>query len=321
MKPRLVVTRQLTPQVEARIANEFDAFPISKAGLTVDEAVDAANSFAAEALLITAAFKLDANVIKRLPSSLKIVATCSVGFDHIDVNAAKAEGLIVTNTPDVLNAATADLAFLLMLGACRRIGEYDRHMRAGWSRMFGMTEMLGVDIEGKTLGIIGMGRIGQALARRARAFDMKIAYHNRNRLPPETEEGATYYSDLNQMLPECDVLSVHAPGGEGTRNLINEDVFAKLPKGAVFVNTSRGTLVDEDALIRALQSGDLYAAGLDVFWGEPKIDPRFAELPNVLLAPHMGSATAETRTAMGARSLKNIEAVLGGGKPLDPLWT
>jgi len=307
--------------VEARIASEFDAFPISGAGLSVDEAVDAVKSFEADALLITAAFKLDMSVIERLPASLKIVATCSVGFDHIDVNAAKAKRLVVTNTPDVLNAATADLAFLLMLGACRRIGEYDRHVRAGWSRMFGMTEMLGVDIEGKTLGIIGMGRIGQALARRARAFGMNVAYHNRNRLAAELEDGATFHASLGEMLPECDVLSVHAPGGEATRNLINENVLAKLPKGAVFVNTSRGTLVDEDALIQALQSGHLYAAGLDVFCGEPKIDPRFAELPNVLLAPHMGSATMETRSAMGDRSLRNIEAVLSGGKPLDPLWT
>ena len=320
MKPRLVLTRELTAPVLESIAQEFDAILPGKDGLTADQAVEAIHKHKADALILTASMKLNHEVIERLPAHLKIAATCSVGFEHIDVAAAKAKGLIVTNTPDVLNDATADLAFLLILGACRRIGEYDRTVRGGWSRFFGMAEMLGVEVSSKTLGIIGMGRIGQAVARRARGFGLKVLYYNRNRLSPELEEGATYCASLDEMLPRCDILSLHAPGGQGTLKMIDAQLLAKLPRGAVFVNTSRGMLVDEDALIAALKDGHLFAAGLDVFWNEPKIDPRFAELPNVLLAPHMGSATLETRTAMGERCLKNIRAVLNGGKPVDPLW-
>jgi lactate dehydrogenase-like 2-hydroxyacid dehydrogenase len=226
----------------------------------------------------------------------------------------------VTNTPDVLTDATADMAFLLILNACRRAHEYDGIMRKGWGRAFGMGDMLGIDASGKTLGIFGMGRIGRAVAQRARGFNMKIVYHNKTRLPPELEQGATYYPTLNEMLPHCQILSVHAPAGPTTNKVMNAQTLGLLPKGAVFVNTARGTLVDEDALFDALKSGHLFAAGLDVFHNEPNADKRFATLENTFLVPHMGSATVETRKAMGDRALDNIAAVLAGRPPIDPLW-
>jgi len=208
---------------------------------------------------------------------------------------------------------------LLILAACRRAAEYEQVMRRGWGTAFGMGEFLGQSVSGKRLGIIGMGRIGQAVARRARGFGMTVLYNNRRRLAPDLEQGAIYCETLDALLPRCDILSLHAPATADTENLINARTLALLPKGAVFVNTARGQLVDEDALIAALSSGQLFAAGLDVFRGEPNVDPRFRSLPNVFLCPHMGSATVETRNAMGLRCLDNIAAVCAGLAPIDPL--
>ena len=252
---------------------------------------------------------------------MKILATCSVGTEHIDIAAAQARGLPVTNTPDVLTECTADLALMLILNACRRGAEYDAIMRAGWRKGYGLGEMLGLRVWGKTLGILGMGRIGRAVAARARGFGMRIIYCNNKRLPPALEQHAEYFADFRAMLPHCDILTLHAPGGPATSAIINAETLSLLPPGAVFVNTSRGGLVDEDALFEALACGHLFAAGLDVFRAEPDFDTRFADLPNVFLCPHMGSATVETRNAMGDRALDNIAAVLAGKPPLDPLWT
>jgi lactate dehydrogenase-like 2-hydroxyacid dehydrogenase len=217
----------------------------------------------------------------------------------------------------VLTNATADFAFMLMLGASRRAAEYDQAMRRGWQRYFGMAEMLGKDVSGKTLGIIGYGRIGRALARRARGFDMRVLCHSRTR--PADLAGAEYFADYREMLPLCDILSLHAPAQAGGKPIMDREGFALLPPGAVFVNTGRGSLVDEDALYEALASKHLFAAGLDVFAKEPAFDRRFAELPNTFLAPHMGSATEEARTAMGHRTLDNIAAVLSTGRAIDPV--
>jgi len=320
MKPRIVLTRVMTDAVMERASREFDAILPPPGGLDLEATLKALEEHQAEGLFFTSGTKLDAATIARIPSHVKIAGTCSVGFDHIDVEAAKARGLIVTNTPDVLNNATADMAFLLILGACRRAAEYDQIMRKGWGRFYGMHEMLGLDVSGKTLGIVGMGRIGRAVARRARGFDMKVIYHNRTRLDADLEEGAEYYADLREMLSRCDILTLHAPGGAGTAGLMNRETFALLPKGAVFVNTARGSLVDEEALLEALDSGQLFAAGLDVFAKEPTVDPRLAAHSKVFLAPHMGSATVETRTAMGFRVLDNIAAVAAGKPPIDPIW-
>ena len=226
----------------------------------------------------------------------------------------------MTNTPGVLTECTADFAMMLLLAAARRGAEYDRIMRQGWRRRIGQGELLGVRVTGKRVGILGMGRIGRAFAQRARGFDMKVLYHGRTRLPPELEQGAEYFSEFHDMLPHCDFLSVHAPGGAATNKIIDARALSLLPDGAVLVNVARGSLVDEDALLDALTSGKLFAAGLDVFRDEPDYDLRFPKLENVVLAPHVGSASKETRDAMGFRALDNIAAVLAGRPAIDPLW-
>ena len=270
-----------------------------------------------EAVLISSRVKLGSAALAALPAQIKIVASCSVGTEHIDLTAAQARGLAITNTPDVLTDATADMAFMLLLCAARRARQYAQIMDRGWRERFGLGDMLGIDVSGATLGILGMGRIGQAVARRAEGFGMKVVYHNRKRLAPEQERGATYYGDLPAMLPHCQFLSLHAPGGAGANGIINQETLALLPPDAVLVNTSRGQLVDEEALYQALTTGRLAAAGLDVFRNEPEYDERFSALPNVFLTPHMGSATKKTRNAMGFRCLDNIAVCLAGGNPPD----
>lgn len=320
MKPRLIVSRQMPSDVEDRIRREFDCpGPIGE-DLDLETTQRLLAESGAQALLCTSHLKLTAEAMARLPTTLQVVATCSVGFDHLDVPAAKARGLPLTNTPDVLNECTADLAFMLLLNAARRGHEYDAVMRGGWRRGMGMGEMLGIRVWGKTLGILGMGGIGRAVAARARGFGMTVLYCNRTRLPPELEQGATWFGAIEDMLPRCQFLTLHAPSGPLTNGIIDARTLALLPKGAVLVNTARGPLVNEDALVAALTSGHLAAAGLDVFHREPDYDLRFAAMENVFLTPHMGSATHETRRAMGDRALDNILAVLEGRPAIDPLW-
>jgi lactate dehydrogenase-like 2-hydroxyacid dehydrogenase len=316
--PRLVVAPSLPADVFHSLAQHFDSVGGDR-DLSADQALELADQRQAEALLVSHYHKMTPEVIARLPASLKILATVTVGYDHIDVPAAKARGLVVTNTPDVLTDCTADMAMLLILAASRRAAEGEQLMRKGWRKSFGMGEFLGRSVSGKRLGIFGMGRIGQALAQRARGFGMTISYCNRRRLPPEQELGARYFAELEAMLPACDIVSINAPATPETDKLFNRRALALLPKGAVLVNTARGKLIDEDALIEALQSGHLFAAGLDVFRQEPDFDLRFAALPNVFLTPHIGSATVETRNAMGFRALDNIAAVCSGGEAIDPL--
>jgi lactate dehydrogenase-like 2-hydroxyacid dehydrogenase len=263
---------------------------------------------------------LDAAAIAALPATVRAGATISVGYDHIDVIAARARGLMVTNTPGVLDECTADHAMMLLLTAARRGMEYDRIMRQGWRYRIGQGDLLGVRVTGKRLGILGMGRIGRAFAQRARGFDMKILYHGRTRLPPDLEQDAEYFPDFHAMLPHCHFLSIHAPGGAATNRMIDARALSLLPDGAVLVNVARGSLIDEDALYDALTTGKLFAAGLDVFRDEPDYDLRFAALDNVVLSPHVGSASKETRDAMGFRALDNIAAVLAGRPAIDPLW-
>ena len=320
MMPRLIVTRRVPEAVIERMRSEFDSI-ITETEMGQEEALVAARSHRADALFLSGRFKLDAATIAALPNHVRIGATCAVGYDNIDVASAKARGLVVTNAPEVLTDCTADLAFMLILNACRRAAEYSTIMQQGWRRQFGLDECLGLRVSGKTLGIVGMGRIGRAVAKRARGFDMKIVYTNQDPLPPDLAEGAEYFDDVRKMLPHCDILSLHAPGGPTSDRMMNAETFALLPKGAVFVNAARGQLVEEDALIHALQSGHLFAAGLDVFRKEPDFDLRLKDLPNVFLTPHMASGTIETRTAMGMRALDNIARVCAGEAPIDPLWT
>ncbi len=250
-----------------------------------------------------------------LPDSVKVVGTFSVGFDHVDLAAIRARGIPLVNTPDVLSVATAECAMLLILAAARRAGEGERHVRTrGWGG-WAPTQLMGTLVSGRRLGIFGMGRIGRELARMAGGFDMPVHYRDQQRLPPELERGAVFHDDDDSFLSVCDVLSLHAPGGEGTRHWLDAARIAKLPKGAIVANAARGTLIDDSALIAALKSGQVAAAGLDVYNDEPKLNPGYFALENVVLLPHLGSATIETRDAMGHIVLDGIDAVLAGKTP------
>jgi lactate dehydrogenase-like 2-hydroxyacid dehydrogenase len=315
-KPVLLVTRRLSDAVEARARRDYRAI-LNEADrvFTRDELIVACQEV--DAVLPCHSEVLDAEVIAALPPRLKVIANHSVGTDHVDLAAAKAKGVIVTNTPDVLSDATAEIAMLCMLGAARRGAEGDRMIREGrwdfWSPAF----MVGRQVTGKRFGVLGMGRVGQVTAERARGFGMEIHYHNRRRLDPVLEKGAVFHDTVEGLMAASDVLSLHCPATPETRDVINERTLALLPEGAILVNTARGALVDEAALVAALKSGRLFAAGLDVFKTEPGGNPAIAALPNVFLLPHVGSATRETRDAMGFRALDNLDAVFAGRAPRD----
>jgi lactate dehydrogenase-like 2-hydroxyacid dehydrogenase len=315
-KPKLLITRRLTDAVQARAARDYDV------DLNDDDHVFArdeliARSSAADAVLPCHSEHYSAEVIAALPPTMKIIANHSVGTDHVDLAAAKAKGIVVTNTPDVLSDATAEIAILCMLGAARRGAEGDAMIRAGtwdfWSPAF----MVGRQTTGKRFGILGMGRVGQVTAERARGFGMQVHYHNRRRLPPETEKGAVFHDTLEGLLAVSDVLSLHCPATPASTGAINAATLALLPPRAILVNTARGALVNEADLIAALTSGRLFAAGLDVFQTEPGGNPALATLPNTFLLPHIGSATEETRDAMGFRALDNLDAYFAGAAPGD----
>jgi lactate dehydrogenase-like 2-hydroxyacid dehydrogenase len=310
MEPRLLIAAPLTESVIARATTQFGAVCSQERQLTVDELIGKAADLAVPALLVSARMKLGAADIARLPETVGLLATCSVGYEHIDIEAARRRGIAVTNTPDVLTEATADLTMMLMLCASRRAREYDTIMRNGWRRVFGLNEMLGVQISGKTLGIIGMGRIGRAVARRARGFGMTIHYHDQARNAEEDAAGAVFHSTIEDLLETADVVTLHTPGS--AMPLLSRERIARMRPGAILVNAARGALVDEEALIEALNDRRLAAAGLDTYAREPDFDLRFNDLPNVFLTPHVGSATLETRDAMGMRALDNIGAFLRG---------
>lgn len=315
-KPVVLVTRKLPDAVEARLRRDYDARLNPEDRLYgSDELI--ALSEGADAVLPCHTEKLTADVIARLPDSIRAIANFSVGVDHVDLRAARDRGIIVTNTPDVLSDATAEIAMLCMIGAARRASEGERLVRTAEWRDWSPAFMVGIQVTGKRIGIVGMGRVGQVVAQRARGFDMEVHYHNRSRLDPAQEQGAVFHADLDELLPLSEVLSLNCPATEETRGLLNAESIARLPDGAIVVNTARGALVDDDALIDALRSGKLYAAGLDVFNDEPEIDPRYRELDNVFLLPHIGSATRETRDAMGFRALDNLDAIFAGRQPGD----
>ena len=317
-KAVVLVTRKLPQAVEARLARDYDArFNKEDTVYNSKQIIDLAAG--ADAVIPCHTEKLTAEVIQQLPDSIRAICSFSVGYDHIDLDAAKVRGIIVTNTPEVLSDATAEIAMLCMLGAARRAYEGEREIRTETWADWGATYQLGIQVTGKRLGILGAGRVGQIMDKRARGFDMEIHYYNRNRLPPELEAGAIYHESVEALLPHCDFLSIHCPATPETHHLINAERIALLPDGAVVVNTARGAVVDDNALIEALQSGKLFAAGLDVFNNEPNIDPRYKELPNTFLLPHIGSATRETRDAMGFRALDNLDAILSGAEPRDRL--
>lgn len=313
-RKKIVVTRRLPPLVEARAARDYDAVlnPEDRL-LGADGLIRAAEG--ADALLICSSEKLTRELIGRIPASVKVVSTFSAGLDHIDLDAARERGLPIGNTPDAVTIATAEIAMLLVLGAARRAPEGEAMIRdrqwSGWHS----TLLLGRRLDGKRLGIFGMGKIGQALAKRARGFDMIIHYHNRRRLPTEEELGAVYHESLESLLGVSDVLSINAPSTPETRSVLNAATIELLPQGAIVVNTARGDLVVDEDLIAALKSGRVGYAGLDVFRGEPRINEGYYDLPNAFLLPHVGSATIEARNEMGFAALDNIDAVLNGKEP------
>lgn len=316
-KPVVLVTRKLPDRVEARLARDYEAILNPDDRLySRDELV--ALSSQVDAYLPCHTERFDADVIGRLDARVKVIANFSVGVDHCDLGAAKKKGVIVTNTPDVLSDATAEIAMLLMLGAARRASEGERLMRAAAWKDWSPSFMVGRQVTGKRFGVLGMGRVGQVAAQRARGFDMEIHYYNRRRLDAAVEQGAIYHDTPEGLLANCDVLSIHCPATPETRGLLNAERIACLPEGAIVVNTGRGGVVDDDALVAALRSGHVWAAGLDVFNNEPDgIHPGYRTLENIFLLPHIGSATMETRDAMGFRALDNLDAVFSGREPLD----
>ena len=315
-KPVILVTRKLPDAVEDRLRQDY------KPMLNPDDRLYSSDQLVAlsegvDAIMPCHTERFSAEVIARLPDCVKAIANFSVGVDHVDLQAAAARGIIVTNTPDVLSDATAEIAILCMLGAARRASEGERLVRgAGW-KDWSPAFMVGVQVTGKRVGIVGMGRVGQIVARRMRGFDMEVHYHNRRRIDSALEQGAVFHESLEEMLPLCDVLSLNCPATPETTGLLNARRIGLLPDGAIVINTARGALVDDDALVAALKSGKLYSAGLDVYNSEPAIDPRYRELDNTFLLPHVGSATRETRDAMGYRALDNLDAIFAGREPGD----
>ncbi len=316
-RPIVVVTRRLPEPVHEALTREFDARlnphdrPLSADGLR-----DALQQ--ADAVLTTVTDKVTAEVLSAEPRRARLLANFGVGFNNIDVDAAKARGIAVSNTPDVLTDATADLAVTLLLMVARRTGEGERHLRGGQWTGWRPTHMLGTHVTGKTLGLIGMGRIARAVAQRAHhGFGMRIIFHDPYPPAPEVAKalGAEPRATLEDVLREADFISLHCPATPETRHLMNRDRFALMRPGAFLINTARGDVVEEAALVDALQSGRIAGAGLDVFEKEPQVTQALVSMDNVVLLPHLGSATHETRVAMGMRAVENLTLFLSG-KPL-----
>ncbi len=315
-RPTVVVTRKLPPSIEERLKRDYAAkLNAEDRQYTTGKLLELLS--VADAVVACHTERFTREVIEQLPKRLKAIVNYSVGVDHVDLAAARERGIIVTNTPDVLADATAEIAMLLILGAARRASEGEQLVRAGRWHSWSPSFMVGTQVTGKRLGILGMGRVGQVTARRARGFDMRIHYHNRHRLAPDLEQGAQYHASVESLLPECDFLALHCPATPDTEGLMDADRLALLPDGAIVVNTARGAIVDEEALLAALNSGRIRAAGLDVYRNEPDIDRRWRRQANTFLLPHVGSATRETRDAMGFRALDNLDAIFRDQMPQD----
>ena len=318
MKPKIILTRKLPDASETRMRELFDAeLNADDRPFSSEELVEAVRR--ADVLVPTVTDKIDAALLEQAGPQLKLIASFGAGFDHIDIVAAKAKNIMVTNTPGVLSEDTADVTMALILSVPRRLATGDRLAKSGTWSGWSPTGMLGHRINGKRLGIVGMGQIGQAIARRARAFGMSIHYHNRNRVleAVENELEATYWDDLPQMLRRMDIVSVNCPYSAATKNLLSREMLGLLPSHAYLVNTSRGGIVDQEALAEMLAMGRLAGAGLDVYEDEPHIPQALRDLENVVLLPHIGSATIEGRHAMGDKVIINIQTFLDGHTPPD----
>ena len=317
-RPKVIVTRRLPDALEARMAELFDV-ELNRDDRPFDRRQLEDAVLRADVLVPTVTDAVDRDLLQKAAPRLRLIANFGNGVDHIDLAAARAGGIIVTNTPGVLTDDTADMAMALILAVTRRFVEGVRLIRDGEWRGWSPCGMLGHRITGKRLGIIGMGRIGQAVAARARAFGLSIHYHNRERLPDIVEAplAAHWWPDLDGMLAASDILSIHCPHTDETHHLLDARRLALLPQSAYLVNTARGEIVDEEALIDALQRGVISGAGLDVFEHEPAVDPRLLALKNVVLLPHMGSATFEARQGMGEKVVANIRVWADGHRPPD----
>ena len=317
MKPKILVSRKISDGAEEILKQEFDVtLNLNDKPYPYEELIKLVNNY--DGLISTSFDKLDKNFFDSLTGRLKVIGHVGVGYDNINTQSAKEKNIKVSNTPNVLNDAVAEITILLILASSRRIGEaYNLVKTNTWKdhRPDITKLMVGNEVTGKTLGIIGMGRIGQIVADRARAFNMKIIYFNRNKLSKDLEKDAAYYSDLKSMLPNCDYVSLHTPATTETKNIINSETLKLFPKHSVFINTSRGSTVDDDALIEALKNKKIYGAGLDVFNNEPNLDKRYLELDNCFVLPHVGSATHETRLAMSMLAVNNLKCFFSK-KPL-----
>ena len=310
------ISRKLSDNTLARAARDYDTI------VNLEDRVYSADEIVAmgekvDAIIPCHSEIFNAETTARLSERIKIIANHSVGVDHCDLTALAARGIVVTNTPDVLSDATAETAMLLMLGAARRAVEGDRMVRDGkwtsWSPSF----MVGTEVSGKSIGIIGMGRVGRAMAKCCRGFGMSVHYHNRSRLPENLECGAEFHETLETLLPHAQFLSLHCPATPQTKGMIDAGVLAQLPKGAILINTARGALINESSLVAVIKSGHLAAAGLDCFVDEPGGNLEFSQFDNIFMLPHIGSATRETRDAMGFRALDNLDAFFAGNPPKD----
>jgi len=317
-KPRVVVTRKLPDPIETRMMELFDVqLNLTAEAMSKVDLIEAVKT--ADVLVPTVTDRIDAAILSQAAENLKLVANYGTGIDHIDLATARQRGITVTNTPDVLTEDTADMTMGLILAVSRRLTEGERRLRSGDWHGWAPTSMLGHRIYGKRLGIVGMGRIGQALARRARGFGLSIHYHNRHKLHEEVEQEleATHWKSLDQMLARMDVISVNCPHTPATYHLLSARRLRLLQGHAVIVNTSRGEVIDENALTRMLVAGEIGGAGLDVFEHEPAVNPKLVALDNVVLLPHMGSATFEGRIDMGEKVLINIKTFIDGHNPPD----
>ena len=310
MKPKILVTRKIMTAAEERLKKNFDVLLNEKdIPIKNEDLANVANQF--DGMICSSWDKLDKSFFLKLSNKIQIIAGIGIGYDNIDVISAKQKNIVVTNSPNKSNDAVAEIAIFLLIGAARKAYEgvkivksdIWKNKKIDWHKF-----MLGQSLTNKTLGIIGMGRIGRVIAKRAKAFGMKINYYNRNRLSLELEDEAKYFNSVNEMMPYCDFVSVNCPSTPETIKILSKEAISLLPSHAVIVNTSRGNTVDEEALIEALQNKKIHGAGLDVFNNEPNIDNRFFELDNCFTLPHIGSADLVTRKAMSIQAVENIEA-------------
>ena len=314
---KILITRRLLKECEEKASKAFDANFNSNDELYTQKKV-IEMSQGCDGILSSLTEKLDAETINKLPESIKIISNFAVGFGNIDLDAAKKRGIVVTNTPDVLTDATAEIGMLLILGACRRVPEGIQGAKdCNWK--WSADYLIGKQLTGARLGILGMGRIGRAIAKIAKTFGMEIHYKNRSKLNPELEMGATYHETIKSLFSVSDVLSICCPANKETKDIINKETLEYFPTGAIITNVARGDMIDDQAMLEALTNRKIYAIGLDVYKGEPKIHPGYLDQPTAFILPHLGSATKKTRTAMANLAIDNIEEYFSSGKCINTI--